>query len=121
EEGTLVNSGRWLQWHWKGAEPPGEGKSDIEIMALIYQRVRKLYEEEGGTFPDPILNLSWPYPTPYNPAAGDLAKEINGRALVDLPDPADPTRVVRRAGEQLSGFGELRNDGTTIAGCWIYT
>ena len=21
--------GRWLQWHWKGAEPPGEAKPDI--------------------------------------------------------------------------------------------
>ena len=24
EDGSLVNSGRWLQWHWKGGEPPGE-------------------------------------------------------------------------------------------------
>ena len=124
EEGALVNSGRWLQWHWKGAEPPGEAKSDIEIMALIYQRIRALYEEEGGTFPDPILNLSWPYATPMNPTAADLAKELNGRALVDLveeTDPSRPARVLRKAGEQLSGFGELRDDGTTLCGCWIYS
>src|SRR5690606_20188897 len=44
EEGALVNSGRWLQWHWKGAEPPGQAKSDIEIMALIHMRLRELYE-----------------------------------------------------------------------------
>src|SRR3546814_12361580 len=66
EEGTLVNSGRWLQWHWKGAEPPGEGKSDIEIMARIYQRVLGLYKKEGGQFPDPIVHLDWPYATPNN-------------------------------------------------------
>jgi formate dehydrogenase major subunit len=24
EDGSIVNSGRWLQWHWKGAEGPGE-------------------------------------------------------------------------------------------------
>ena len=26
EEGAIVNSSRWLQWHWKGAEPPGEAR-----------------------------------------------------------------------------------------------
>ncbi|TEA72499.1 formate dehydrogenase-N subunit alpha [Pollutimonas harenae] len=124
EEGTLVNSGRWLQWHWKAAEPPGEGKSDIEIMALIYQRLLALYKKEGGAYPDPIVNLAWPYSTPGNPSAHDLAKEINGRALVDIVDqssPSDPAKVLRKAGEQLSGFGELRDDGTTISGCWLYT
>jgi len=121
EEGALVSSGRWLQWHWKGAEPPGEGKSDIEIMSSIYQRIRALYEKEGGAYPDPILNLYWPYSNPKNPTAAELAKEINGRALVDLRDPSDPSKVLRRAGEQLSGFGELRDDGTTNSGCWIYT
>ena len=25
ENGSLVNSARWLQWHWKGADPPGRG------------------------------------------------------------------------------------------------
>ena len=29
EEGSLTNSSRWLQWHWKGAEPPGEARSDL--------------------------------------------------------------------------------------------
>ncbi len=23
ENGSIVNSGRWLQWHWKGADAPG--------------------------------------------------------------------------------------------------
>ncbi len=120
EEGTLVNSGRWLQWHWKGAEPPGEAKSDIEIMATLYMRLRALYEKEGGAFPDPIVNLWWPYNNPENPTAEELAKEYSGKALVDLVDPNDPTRVIRKAGDQLMGFGELRDDGTTISGCWIY-
>ncbi|KAG1398178.1 hypothetical protein G6F59_013520 [Rhizopus arrhizus] len=40
EDGSIANSGRWLQWHWKGAEPPGEAKSDIEIMSLIFTRLR---------------------------------------------------------------------------------
>lgn len=120
EDGTLVNSGRWLQWHWKAAEPPAEARTDIEIMATLYQHIRKLYEEEGGTFADPIVNLDWPYVRDHYPTADELAKEINGRALVDLYDPNDPDRLIRKAGEQLSGFGEMRDDGTTLSGCWIY-
>ncbi len=120
EDGTLVNSGRWLQWHWKAAPPPGEAKTDIEIMALLYSHIRKLYEEEGGQYPDPVVNLYWPYSNPEYPTSEELAKEINGRALVDLRDPNDPEKIIRKAGEQLSGFGEMRDDGTTLSGCWLY-
>ncbi|AYD62723.1 formate dehydrogenase-N subunit alpha [Achromobacter sp. B7] len=120
EDGALVNSGRWLQWHWKGAEPPGEAKSDIEIMSLIFTRLRKMYQDEGGTYPDPIVNLSWPYSNPQNPTAEELAKEYSGRALVDLVDPKDPTKVTRKGGEQVAGFAELRDDGSTASGCWIF-
>lgn len=119
EAGTLVNSGRWLQWHWKAAEPPGEAKTDIEIMATLYQHIRKLYETEGGTFAEPITQLSWPYANPYEPTAEELAKELNGRALTDLTD--GEGKVIRKAGEQLSGFGEMRDDGSTLGGCWIYS
>ena len=114
DEGATVSSGRWLQWHWPGATPPGQAQTDNWIMANIFQRVRKLYEEEGGKVPEPILNLTWDYADPLHPTAAELARELNGKALVDLPDG-------RRGGEQLSSFGELRDDGTTAAACWIYT
>jgi formate dehydrogenase major subunit len=120
EEGSLTNSSRWLQWHWKGAEPPGEARSDLQIMGGIFTRMRKLYQTEGGAFPDPIVNLSWPYIDPDSPSAVELAKEFSGKALKDLADPKDPTRITRKAGEQLAGFAELRNDGSTASGCWIF-
>ncbi len=121
EDGALVSSGRWLQWHWKGAEPPGEAKTDIEIMAELFIRLRDLYKAEGGAFPDPVVNLAWPYARPKHPTAEELAKEYSGKALADVTDPKDPTRVIRKAGEQLAGFGELRDDGSTSCGCWIYS
>ena len=65
EDGALVNSSRWLQWHWKGAEPPGEAKSDIDIMAGLYTRLRKLYKTDGGAFPDPIVTKIAPLPAFY--------------------------------------------------------
>jgi formate dehydrogenase major subunit len=120
ENGALVNSGRWLQWHWKGADPPGEARSDLEIMAGLFTRLRGLYQTEGGAFPDPILALTWTYANAQSPAPEELAREYSGKALADLADPKDPTKIVRKAGEQLAGFGELRDDGTTASGCWIF-
>jgi formate dehydrogenase major subunit len=120
EEGSLTNSSRWLQWHWKGAEPPAEARSDLQIMGGIFTRMRMLYETEGGAFPDPIVNLTWPYSDPNSPTAVELAKEYSGKALKDLADPKDPTKITRKAGEQLAGFAELRNDGSTTSGCWIF-
>lgn len=120
DEGALVNSGRWLQWHWKGANPPGQARSDIRIMADLYARVKALYEAEGGAFPDPIVNLAWDYLIPHEPGPDEIAREYNGKALADLPDPSGEGKFIRRKGEQLSGFGELRDDGSTSSGCWIF-
>jgi formate dehydrogenase major subunit len=64
ETGSLVNSGRWLQWHWTGGTPPGEAKHDTWIMAQIFLRLRALYEKEGGALPEPILKLDWRYKDP---------------------------------------------------------
>jgi formate dehydrogenase major subunit len=120
EDGALTNSSRWLQWHWKGAEPPGEARSDLRIMGEIFARMRALYLAEGGSYPDPIVKLSWPYSNPSSPGPEELAREYSGKALRDLTDPKTPTLVVRKAGEQLAGFGELRDDGSTSSGCWIF-
>ena len=120
ENGSLTNSSRWLQWHWQGAPPPGEARSDLEIMGELFTRMRALYRSEGGAFPDPILKLSWPYARPNSPSPQELAMEYSGKALKDLPDAKDPQKITRKAGEQLAGFAELRNDGSTASGCWIF-
>jgi formate dehydrogenase major subunit len=121
EDGSLVNSGRWLQWHWKGAHPPGEAKGDPEIIAELFTRLRAMYRKDGGAFPDAILNLTWPYLRPESPSADELAREFNGKALADVTDPKDPKTVVAKAGDQLDSFAQLRDDGSTSAGCWIFT
>lgn len=121
DEGATVSSGRALQWHWAGATPPGDARTDVWIMANLFLRVRKLYEEEGGKVPEPILNLTWNYADPLHPTAAELAKELNGAALEDLRDPADPSKVLVGKGQQLSSFGQMRDDGSTNGACWIYT
>ena len=119
ENGSLVNSGRWLQWHWKGGEPPGQARTDVAIMAGLFHRLRELYRAEGGAFADPLLNLDWAYQQPEEPTPEEIAREYSGRALSDLLDPASGALQVK-GGEQLAGFGQLRADGSTSSGCWIF-
>lgn len=121
DDGSLVNSGRWLQWHWAGGTPPGEAKRDTWIMAQLYLRLKELYTKEGGAFPDPIVKLAWPYADPSDPKAEELAQEINGRALARVTDTADPTKVLAEPGKLLPAFAALRDDGSTACGCWIYS
>jgi formate dehydrogenase major subunit len=121
DEGALVSSSRWLQWHWAGGTPPGEAKSDVWIMAQIHLRLKELYRKEGGKFPDPIVNLTWPYKDAEEPRPEELAREINGYVVETVPDPVDPTKNLLEKGKQMAAFAALRDDGTTAAGCWIYT
>jgi formate dehydrogenase major subunit len=121
DTGSLVNSGRWLQWHWAGGTPPGEAKHDTWIMAQIYLRLKALYQKEGGPVPEPIVNLDWRYKDPNEPSPDELAKELNGAALEDIVDPNDPTKVLFAKGKQLPGFAALRDDGKTNGACWIYS
>jgi formate dehydrogenase major subunit len=120
KDGTFVNSARWLQWKYVAMPTPGQAKVDQEIVARIFLKVRSLYQQEGGKFPDPILNLTWAYTTPTNPSLAEVAREINGKALADLTDPTQPG-VTIKAGQQLPGFAWLRDDGTTACGNWIYS
>ena len=120
EDGSLVNSGRWLQWHWKAAEPPGDAKNDQAIMAGIYLKLKALYAKEGGAYPEPILRLAWKYKQPDDPSPEELAREFSGTALQDVTDPKDTSKVLVKAGQQLNGFAELRDDGSTACGCWIF-
>ena len=106
EDGTIVSSARWLQWHWKAADMPGEAKGDAEILAGIFLKMRDMYQQEGGTYPDPILALDWNYAIPAAPNTKELCQELNGKDA---------------NGKQLSSFSKLKADGSTNSACWLYT
>ena len=118
KDGTFVNSARWLQWKNAALPPPPGCKLDQEILARIFLKTRELYAKEGGKFPDPILHATWSYTDPYNPSLSEVAKEINGRAVSDVADPK--LNQTMKAGQQLPGFGWLRDDGSTSSGNWLY-
>ena len=118
KDGSFVNSARWIQWKWKAVDPPGEARPDQEIIARIFLKIRELYQREGGTFPDPILNLNWWYTNASHPSLDEVCKEINGWAVEDVRDASGA--VVVRAGQQLARFLDTRADGSTLSGNWLY-
>ena len=107
KEGSISNSGRWMQWRYKAANPPGVAKPDGDIMFELFKKVQALYKKEKGAFPEPILNLKWDYETNGHFDIHKVAKEINGYDLT--------------TGKLLPNFVPLKDDGTTSCGNWLYS
>jgi formate dehydrogenase major subunit len=107
KEGSFTNSGRWAQWKDRVLPPQGQARDDHWVLADIFQRVKKLYQSQSGKFPNPILNLTFNYQDPAKPTLDEIAREINGKDLT--------------TGSQMTTFANLKDDGTTTAGDWIYT
>jgi formate dehydrogenase major subunit len=65
KDGTFTNSARWIQWKWKALDPPGQAKSDQEVLARIFLAVRAL--PEGRRRPSrAVANISWGYTNPVS-------------------------------------------------------
>ena len=107
KEGSISNSGRWMQWRYKAANPPGDAKPDGDIMYELFKKVQALYEKDKGAFPEPILNLKWDYETNGHFDIHKVAKEINGYDLT--------------SGKLMVNFVGLKDDGTTSCGNWLYS
>ena len=121
KDGTFTNSARWMQWKWKAVDPPGAARSDQEILSRLFLELKRLYSKEGGALPEQVLNVPWDYSNPVAPDFNEVLKEINGRALADVHDPKDPTKILVKAGQQLESFGQLQDDGSTMCGNWLHT
>lgn len=128
KEGSISNSGRWAQWRYKAIAPIGESKPDAEIINELYFKVKKLYQTQGGKFPEPILNLTWNYGA--KDAEGKIkevnihkiAMEINGYYLEDIVDTkVTPAKHIGKKGELCTNFVSLQADGKTSCGNWIYS
>jgi formate dehydrogenase major subunit len=107
KDGSFVNSGRWSQWKDQVLPPQGQARHDHWILSDIFNRVKALYQQQGGKFADPIMHLTFDYKDPLKPELDEIAKEINGKDL--------------STGKQMTTFANLKDDGTTTTGDWIYT
>jgi formate dehydrogenase major subunit len=126
KEGSIVTSGRLIQWRPQVAQMPGETLPDHDILNLVALKLKELYTAEPGPFADPVLQLTWDYGGgPTHPIVGGLvdiskvAREINGYAVEDVLDANG--NVLAKKGDTLDSFGKLQADGKTACGNWIYT
>ena len=123
KEGSITNSGRWAQWRYKAVDPPGQAMPDSEIMNELFWRVKKLYDNDGGAFPEAVTKLAWDYgPKDLNGKVRKMdihaiAKEINGYFLEDK----EIKGKLYKKGTLVPSFGFLQNDGSTSSGNWLYS
>jgi formate dehydrogenase major subunit len=110
KEGTFTQTHRMLQWREKAVEPPGDCRSELWF---FYHLGRMVRERLAGSTEDrdrPLLDLAWDYPLTGgtdDPSAEAVLMEINGYEIA--------------SGRPLAAFTEMKDDGSTLGGCWIYT
>ena len=110
KSGSFTNSHRLIQWRHQCIEPLGESKSDGWYVNEIGKRLQKLYAASTEAKDLPIKHLVWGYDDAAHPGHLDypkILKEINGYDT--------------KTGKPVPGFAVLKADGSTAAGCWIYT
>jgi formate dehydrogenase major subunit len=108
KDGTFTNTQRLLQWHAKAVEPRGHQRSELWFMYHLGRLVRERLAGSVEERDRPVLELTWDYPVEGrydDPSAAAVLREINGVG----PD-----------GAALSSYEDLRDDGSTACGCWIY-
>ena len=108
KDGSFTNTQRMLQWHHKAIEPPGDNRSDLWFMYHLGRRIRAKLAGSADEMDRPVLDLTWDYPVNGaidEPDADAVLAEVNGWD-------AD--------GKPLSSYTQLKSDGSTACGCWIY-
>ena len=108
KSGSFTNTQRMLQWHHQAVEPAGDARSDLQFTYDLGRRIRAKLAASASELDRPLLDLTWDYPTlgKYGePDADAVLAEINGTG----PD-----------GQPLSAYTQLKADGSTSCGCWIY-
>jgi formate dehydrogenase major subunit len=120
KDGCFTNTQRLLQWHEKAVDPPGDARSEAWFMYHLGVRLK----EKGRRDPSPrnagLNALTWDYSVTgaqREPRVEEILQEINGYVTTPRdprPDQHDPRPLV-------AGFGDLKADGSTACGCWIYS
>jgi formate dehydrogenase major subunit len=112
KSGSFTQTQRMLQWHHKAVSPPGEAQSELEFFYELGKRVREMLADSDDPRDRPLLDLTWDYPLDADGEidAEAVLAEVNGRHLTG-----------EKAGQPLSSYTEMKADGSTDGGCWIYT
>ena len=120
KEGSITNSGRWMQWRYKAANPPAQARGDGDILIDLMKKVKWFYKKAKkkgqAVFPEPILNLKWDYTTHGEFDPHKMAKEINGYFLKDVTIKGKSFKK----GDLVPSFAFLQADGSTSSANWLY-
>jgi formate dehydrogenase major subunit len=108
--GSFTNTERLLQWRHKAIEPPGDCRSELHFTYHLGRRLRELYAGSADPKDRALLALTWDYPVEgatAEPSAEAVLAEINGFTVADR--------------KPVAGYTDLKDDGSTACGCWIYS
>jgi formate dehydrogenase major subunit len=121
KNGTFTNTERLLQWHEKAVDPPGDCRSDLWFIYHLGRRLKEMYADSTLERDAPIRNLTWN----YGRIAPEQLPDGSPSRIADEPDAEAILREIsgRRVsdGAQVAGFSDLREDGSTECGGWIYS
>lgn len=114
KEGTMTNTSRLLQFHEKAIDPAGDAVTDLWFIHQLGLRLKALYADSGDPKDRPILDMTWNYEHEDErerlrgePSVTKVMREINGFTVA--------------TGENVRGFADLKDDGSTACGAWIYS
>jgi len=109
KSGTFTNTQRLLQHREKAVDPPGDARSETWFMVHLGRRLKARAQNDDNKENEALRALTWDYTTEgptAEPRVEEVLREINGWSL--------PER------EQLSHIKDLKKDGSTACGAWIY-
>jgi formate dehydrogenase major subunit len=110
KDGSFTNTQRLLQWHWQAVEPKGDCRSELWFYYHLGRLIKQRLESSEEARDELPKALRWEYPTHsqiQEPDAEAVLQEISGR---EIP-----------SGKFVDGYPQLRDDGSTLCGCWIYS
>lgn len=109
KDGCFTNTQRLIQFREQAVEPPGDARSETWFMVHLGRRLKAKAAALAGRRYEALQKLTWDYPTHgvrQEPRVTEVIKEINGWKTADR--------------QQLTRYADLKDDGSTACGCWIY-
>jgi formate dehydrogenase major subunit len=109
KSGSFTNTQRMLQWHHQAVLPAEDARSELWFIYHLGRRIREKLAASADPRDRPLQELTWDYPTSgplADPSSEAVLAEVNGWDA---------------EGQPLSGFAQLKDDGSTTCGCWIYS
>jgi formate dehydrogenase major subunit len=128
KEGAFTNTQRLLQWREKAVDPPADCRSDAWFIHQLALRLKAKAQQSNDPIDEPLRALDWWYPEDEfgEPKMESVLAEINGWYTDPKPDADGVVFGIDRDGNphhgpQLNRFAELKADGSTACGAWIYS